>query len=124
MKAAEMTEWAIFLFKLAVLRDLFEIREIGDRLREETDFSYSDSALGQYFKGKRKPPANFFDYVREALDLNEVEYQMLLYVFHQSRPTPTPVQKRQMQHFKESLLERMIQGLKGDGGLGEVGAAS
>ena len=117
-----MTEWAIFLFKLAVLRDLFEIREIGDRLRESSDFSYTDAALGQYFKGVRKPPANFFDYVREALDLNDVEYQMLLYVFHQSRPTPTPMQRRQMQHFRETLLERMVQGLKGDGGLGEAGA--
>lgn len=119
-----MTEWAVFLFKLAVLRDLFEIKEIGNRLRGETDFSYSDSALGQYFKGLRKPPPNFFDWVREALDLNDVEYQMLLYLYHQSRSTPTPVQKRQMQHFRENLLERMIQGLKGDGGLGGAGAAS
>lgn len=124
MKATEMNDWAKYLFKLAVLRDFFEIREIGNLLRERTDFNYTDAALGQYFKGKRKPPPNFFDFVREAMELTEGEYQMLLFIYHQSRPTPTPLQKKQMQHFKEVLMERMIQNLKGDGGLGGASAAS
>lgn len=119
-----MQDWAKYLFKLAVLRDLFEIQEIGNRLREGSDFGYTDAALGQYFKGKRKPPPNFFDYVRQALELTDSEYQMLLYVYHQSRPTPTPLQRQQMQHFKDVLLERMIQNLRGDGGLGGASAAS
>lgn len=116
-----MKDWAAYLFKLAVLRDLFEIQEIGNRLRERSDFGYSNAALGQYFKGVRNPPANFFDYVRVALDLTDEEYQVLLFLYHASRPTPTPVQQKQMQHFKTVLLTGIVNSLKGEHG---VGAAS
>ena len=119
-----MTEWAAYLFKLAVLRDLFEIQAIGDRLRARSDFEFGDAALGQYFKGKRKPPPNFFDYARQALELTDSEYQMLLFLFHSSRPSPSPLQRQQMQHFKDVLLRRMVQNLSRDGGLGGAGAAS
>lgn len=119
-----MKEWAVYLFKLAVLRDLFEIQEIGERLRERSDFSYSDSALGQYFKGKRNPPPNFFDYVREALELDNEEYQLLLYLYHSSKPSPTPLQQEQMRRFREKLLGSMLQSLREGNGVGGVGTAS
>lgn len=118
MKAVEMKNWAAYLFKLAVLRDLFEIQEIGERLRERSDFTYSNSALGQYFKGTRNPPANFFDYVRVALELTDEEYQVLLFLYHASKPTPSPVQQQQMRHFKTVLLTGIINSLKGENGIG------
>lgn len=123
-----MNEWGKYLFKLAVMRDLFEIKQIGARLRERSDFTYSNAALGQYLKKPgdknfRNPPPDFFDFVREALELSEEEYQTLLFLHHQSKPTPTPMQQKQMQHFREVLLLRIVQGLRGDNGLGGVGAA-
>lgn len=124
MKAVEMKEWAVYLFKLAVLRDLFEIRDIGDILRERTDFSYGNAALGQYLKGKRNPPPNFFDYVKEALELTEAEYQILLYMYHSTKPEPSRVQEEQMKRFKNDLLSRIVQNITRENGLGGIGAAS
>lgn len=124
MKAAEMNEWGIYLFKLAVMRDIFEIKEIGASLRGRTDFTYSDAAVGQYLKSVRQPPPNFFDYVREALELTEEEYQTLLFLYHRSKPSPSPVQQQQMSYFKTVLLERMVENLRGGGHREGVGTAS
>lgn len=119
-----MNEWGIYLFKLAVLRDLFEIKEITARLQERTEFTYGPSAVGQYLKDARNPPPNFFDYVREALELTEDEYQSLLFLYHQSKPSPSPVQQRQMHYFRTVLLERMVKNLRGEGQHEGVGTAS
>lgn len=119
-----MNEWGVYLFKLAVLRDLFQINEITERLRERTDFGYGPAAVGQYLKGVRKPPPDFFDYVRESLELSSDEYHTLLYLYHRSKSSPSPIQEQQMSYFKTVLLERMVENLRGGGQRGGVGAAS
>lgn len=65
-----MNNYEKLVYKLAVLHDLFEIRELGDRLRAETEFGYSDAALSNYLK-RRRPPEGFSGQARRALWLSQ-----------------------------------------------------
>ncbi len=100
-----MNEYGKLVFKLAVLHDLFEIQHLGDRLRETTEFGYSNQSLSNYLKKKRRPPEGFSDQVRRALDLNQDMYNLLLYVQDKTTDSRSPIQRERIEAFEQMLLK-------------------
>lgn len=99
-----MNDYGKLVYKLAVLHDLFEIRELGDRLRTKTEFGYSDAALSNYLK-RRRPPEGFSDQLRRALGLSQDMYNLLLYVQDKTSGSLSPAQREQIERFEQMLLE-------------------
>lgn len=113
-----MVEWGRLLVKYAAFEDLFELEEIAQRLRDTTDWDYHTATLGQYLKGRRKPPPGFFDYVQTALNLDEDNYNLLLYTFHGSQKRLSPHQQGQRERFRQMLYDRMTEQIVGEGKAG------
>jgi hypothetical protein len=117
MKAEEMNDYGKLVFKLAVLHDVFEAKELWRRLCEKTEFSVTDASFYMYLKGQRTPPQGFSDQVRRTLDLSDEMYHLLLYVYDKTTGNLTPVQREQTRRFEQMLLEDAARRfLEGDGG--------
>lgn len=110
-----MNEYGKLVYKLAVLHDVFEIKELGERLRIKTEFGYSDQSLSNYLKNRR-PPEGFSDQVRRALGLSQDMYNLLLYVQDKTSGKLTPLQREQVQRFEQMLLSDTAGRFKGNGG--------
>lgn len=115
MRAEEMNEYGKLVFKLAVLHDLFEIGHLANRLRETTEFDYTNQALSNYLK-KRRPPEGFSDQLRRALNLNQDMYNLLLYVQDKTTGSLTPMQRERTEAFERMLLRDAAGRFLKDGG--------
>lgn len=111
-----MSEYGKLVFKLAALHDIFELRLLANRLRETTEFRYSNQSLSNYLKEKRRPPEGLSDQLRRALKLNQNMYNLLLYVQDKSIGTVTPIQREQMEMFEKMLLEDIARRFLTNGG--------
>jgi DNA-binding XRE family transcriptional regulator len=102
MRAKEMSKYGRLVWKLAAINDLFELRDLGDRLRETTEFGYSDVALSNYLRG-RKPPEGFSDQLRRALNLSPDLYYLLLETQDRATGDLSPTQRKE-----KEKLERVV----------------
>lgn len=100
-----MSGYGRLVYKLAVIHDIFEMKDLGSRLRDTTEFSNKNATLYMYLKGQRNPPPGFSDQVRRALNLNDDMYHLLLYVYDKTTGRLSPVQREQTTKFERMLLE-------------------
>ncbi len=100
-----MSGYGRLVYKLAVIHDVFEMKDLGERLRSETEFNVGNATLYMYLKGQRNPPPGFSDQVRRALKLNDDMYHLLLYVYDKTTGRLSPVQREQTSRFERMLLE-------------------
>ena len=110
-----MNEYGRVAWKLAVINDVFELQELGNLLRETTEFRYSDQALSNYLK-KRQPPPGFSDQLRRALGRSQEMYNLLLYVQDKAGGKLTPVQREQTERFEQMLRDDVARRFLSNGG--------
>ncbi len=108
-----MSKYGRLVWKLAAINDLFELRELGDRLRDTTEFDYSDVALSNYLRG-RKPPEGFSDQLRRALNLSPDLYYLLLETQDRSTGDLSPAQRKEKDKL-EGLVFAKTLGFKLEG---------
>lgn len=116
MKVEEMSEYGKLVYKLAVVHDVFEMKDLGELLRNATEFSNGNATLYMYLKGQRNPPPGFSDQLRRALDLNTDMYHLLLYVYDKTTGKLTPVQREQTEKFEQMLRDDVARRFLGNGG--------
>jgi hypothetical protein len=105
VKAEEMSDYGRLVYKLAVIHEVFEMKDLGTLLRETTEFSVGDATLYMYLKGQRTPPPGFSDQVRRALELDDDMYHLLLYVYDKTTGRLSPAQREQTSRFERVLME-------------------
>lgn len=109
-----MSTYGRLVYKLAVIHDVFEMKDLGALLRANTEFSVGDATLYMYLKGQRNPPPGFSDQVRRALKLDDDMYHLLLYVYDKTTGKLSPMQREQIQRFEQMLLEDTARELSHD----------
>jgi hypothetical protein len=111
-----MSDFGRLVYKLAVIHDIFEIKELAKKLRDATEWDLKDATLGLYLKGERTPPPGFSDQLRRALELDEDTYHLLLYVYDRTTGRLSPHQREQTARFEQMLREEAARRYLGNGG--------
>ena len=113
-----MSAYGRLVYKLAVINDVFEMKDLAALLRDTTEFSVVDGTFYMYLKGQRTPPPGFSDQLRRALKLNDDMYHLLLYVYDKTTGNLSPVQREQTARFEQMLREDVARRFLENGGGG------
>ncbi len=113
-----MSAYGKLVYKLAVINDIFEMKDLAALLRETTEFNVVDGTFYLYLKGERTPPPGFSDQIRRALKLDDDMYHLLLYVYDKTTGRLSPVQREQTDRFEQHLLKDVARRYLSNGGGG------
>ncbi len=104
-KSAELSSFGRVLAKLMAIRNVFEWRDLSEKLKSELGYEISGGAISNYARDRRQPPRHFFNAVRKVLRLNDEMWWLLLTSYYKPDKLTAEEMARQDSKFLEWLIE-------------------